>query len=137
MNSHKNFSRCLATINCEMIPIEPDKLLSISQMVENDEIVSLKILFYQCCDKAVEVPCSGDFPNDDEFTSCKCQGDYFLLRVSETCNLISEHGNIIKKRILYTEFAIIFNVALIPSSKVMSGLSSSTLSTAGCMTLLL
>lgn len=107
MNSYKNFSRCLATINCEMIPIEPDKLLSISQMVENDEIVSLKILFYQCCDKAVEVPCSGDFPNDDEFTSCKCQGDYFLLRVSETCNLISEYGEIIKKRILDTRFALI------------------------------
>ena len=74
---------------------------------ERSIFVSLKILFYQCCDKAVEVPCSGDFPNDDEFTSCKCQGDYFLLRVSETCNLISEYGEIIKKRILDTRFALI------------------------------
>lgn len=106
MDIKTKFSRCLATVNCEMISIEKDELLSVSRMVENDDI-RLKMMFYKRRDEAVQVPCSGDFPNDEDFASFDCQGDYFLLRVSKTCNLISEYGNIIKKRILDTEFAII------------------------------
>lgn len=83
MNSHKNFSRCLATVNCEMISIEKDELLPVSRMVENDETVRLKMMFYKHRDEAVQVPCSGDFPNDEDFASFDCLGDYFLLRVSK------------------------------------------------------
>lgn len=106
MKLYNCFSRCLATVNCEMISIEKDELLSVSRMVETDD-VRLKMMFYKRRDEAVKIPCSGDFPNDEEFASCDCQGDYFLLRANKTCNLISEHGDIIKERILDTEFAII------------------------------